>query len=831
MAPRWYDDGCRVALAVSESGDFVSLGARTEYPFQAGGAGVPSGWTQGTGSGSVPGDVNWTTQDGRFSISNASTTVSHNALYYWITRDFPVTYGKKYLFQVQARTMDGKTSAVWEMNYQFQGTGSVYGVNGRSQSDWQNASMQVIPGSNQTFVRVQLKVNYYRFSGEAEAFDWGAQFQGMAIVEMDTSAPNPVWHDVICDVHEVNVAYGRAKFTGRFEVASAQVTVINTDGEFTYQNVHPWGLRPGRFVKITMTSPKGTSYPVFYGLIDSINSGYPIDGKNTAVLACLDVSSLLSNSTVPSMTPLNTMVWSGSRILYLLAAAGWHPSMSYCEQGTYSQQGITANGRTLRDEMGLGADSEGGFFYCNRSGVIEYHGRNFLEGNTRSTKVYGELMAECPEYMNEVQWVFPAVSGNSFTLDYEPNFAFTSVIDIRARVKINNLSSANRQTFAGQDGRWDFRVADGTRHMQFNNTASAVTSNAPIPAGYDGTICWIRCLYNLSNNGVQFFIQPDTPNHQPPTVWSGFQIGTTVTITGTMPAATNQPIRIGDILAGGFPQPFGGQIYFLQIWDGAYCRLEIQPSQFPGTEGSTYLVVPPTANLNPGKVIHVNQTGANKIVQPDPTITPYRLVVVDQVPTADPATIQHLKSLETDWSRDRVVNDVQIANQNGGAFRQVDTDSQKAYGPRTYQRLDFLNDNAHPEYAQQRIADFINGWTDAILRVNSVTLVPDVDTYEWVLSMWLLDLVRVRYQHPTEGWGFAVATYVQGYTHQISLNGWTTVLNLDQPRSFVYWDTPEGGIGWDGDYWDQGIWDNDDPNGTYWSSGQVWSDPESKWMA
>src|SRR4051812_35034425 len=125
--PKWYDDGVRVKAYVSESGDYVSLGNRTEYPFSAGGGGIPAGWTQYVIAPAVTSDVNWTTANGRFSISNASTTVHHSSLYYGIYRDFPVTVGKTYIANVQARTMEGKWRVSRWVRYFWNGTTDAWG--------------------------------------------------------------------------------------------------------------------------------------------------------------------------------------------------------------------------------------------------------------------------------------------------------------------------------------------------------------------------------------------------------------------------------------------------------------------------------------------------------------------------------------------------------------------------------------------------------------------------------------------------------------------------------------------------------------------------------
>lgn len=825
--PRWYDDGIRIQLAVSESGDFVSLGTRTEFPFVSGGAGVPAGWTAQASNGGAVGDVNWTTANGRFSMSNISGTVSHVNSIYGIYRDFPVTYGKRYVLWVQARTMENKAGGRWQYLYQFNGTGPTYGLQRTTLQDWDQLAVYMLPTDPATtFIRVYLRNWYYIPAGETERFDWGMQWQVPALVEYNSTYPEPVWHDVTCDVQSLAVAYGRSKFTGRFEVATAAIGVRNVDGEFTYQNVHPWGLRPGRFVKVTVTGPNPpTIYNTFYGLIDSIADSFPIDGKNVATLNCIDTSSLLSNQTVPTASAEDSSALSGYRFRGILDTIAWHPGKRSFDDGVYYQQGVFQNGRTIRDELGIGADSEGAYLWCDRTGNLTFHDRNFLNTSTRTGYVQAELVAECPTFIDEVKFIFPGVVGNSFSLDYDTSYDFATTVDVRARVSIDNVNNTNRQSIASQQGRWDFRVLNGARRMEFTNGASFATSTVDFPYG-SGVRCWVRVNYNRANGTVQFYVNPDSEAR--PVIWT--QLGATVSITGTMASNTN-PIILGN-LVGGFPQAFGGRLYEIELFNSSAALFRLRPSYVPGSAGALQMTIPLGNTVSPGKVINVNQTGTNVIVQVDPTIEPYRLVPVDNIPDASNPAVQHLKALETDWSRDRVVNDVQIANTGGAATQAVDHESQRKYGPRTYQRLDFVNDNAHPEYNIERTNDFMAGWTESMLRVDRVTFRPDPDTYAWVLSMFLLDLVRVRYQHPVEGWGFAVATHIQGYVHVLNMQGWETTLNLDQPVSFVFWDTPPNQeTGWDTDYWDVGIWDNADPSAAYWTSGQVWTDSNSKWSA
>jgi hypothetical protein len=813
--PRWFDDGVRLGLSVSESGDFVSLGTRTEYPFTSGGAnGVPLNWNPNFSAAINLADLNITTANGRFSVSNRSTTNAYIGAYFGLWRDFPVTVGKRYVLWTQVRTMADKAGGTWSANYTFNGQGTIYGMRGTTAQDWEQFAQYMLPPAGTTFIRVFNNAEYRVPAGQTTRFDWGIQWQNPVVIEYESSYPDPVWRDVTCDVKALTVAYGRSKFTGRFDVASAEITVDNNDGEFTYQTVHPWGLRPGRFVKVYATKDNLT-YPMYYGLIDSISDSFPIDGRVTAVMRCVDTSTLLANTTVPTAQDYAITTLSGLRFRHMLDTVAWNPSKRFFDNGVYYQQAVLQNGRTIRDELGLIADSEGSLFWCDRDGVLTYRDRTYLDRSPRAYQVQAELMATCAEYMDEVKFIFPGVNGNGMTVPYQSSFDLTPSVHVEARVSFVDISSAARQAIAGQNGRWEFRKVGGNKRLEFTNGSGVATSTVDMPIN-SGVAFWAACNYNIANGTVDFY------TGLPGNAYA--KLGATVSITGTMPVNQNG-LQIGGN-GNGLLFPFNGELTGLLVGNGTTTALEIRPESAPGTAGATAF----TAIT--GQIVTVVQTGTNEIIQVDPSIPPYRLIPVDPIANADRPAVVNLRAFEPDWSRDRVINDVQIANQGGAAFQQIDYDSQSKYGPRTYQRLDFLNDNAHPEYAQQRITDYLDGWTDSVLRVNRVTFVPTEDTYAWALLMFLTDLVRVRYQHPTQGWGFAVVTHIQGYVHTLTTRGWETGLNLDQPESFVFWDTPpNAATGWDTDFWDEGIWDNDDPNAAYWTSGQVWSDSESKWSA
>lgn len=194
---------------------------------------------------------------------------------------------------------------------------------------------------------------------------------------------------------------------------------------------------------------------------------------------------------------------------------------------------------------------------------------------------------------------------------------------------------------------------------------------------------------------------------------------------------------------------------------------------------------------------------------------------VDDVPTMADAPIICTREFVTDWSMARVVNIVSLANVGGTAREYLDTDSIKANGPATYQRHDFV---LFDDYnLDNRAADIMTGFSDPVVRVNSITFAPGLaDAWKWTLGSFLNWLVRIWYNHPTEKWGYAVCLHVQSVIHRISLHDWETMLTVDLPQSFVELDFASN-YGWDQGLWDEAVWDQgEDEHGALWSSGYVW---------
>jgi hypothetical protein len=199
----------------------------------------------------------------------------------------------------------------------------------------------------------------------------------------------------------------------------------------------------------------------------------------------------------------------------------------------------------------------------------------------------------------------------------------------------------------------------------------------------------------------------------------------------------------------------------------------------------------------------------------------------DLVPTLPTAPLLYPNGLETDWNQSRVINQVSLANSGNTARVYANSDSQREYGVKSYQRFDFVNHrSADNDY---RGNDYLSRYGDAVLRLNSLTYNLEVNSpaIKWTLAAYLNWLIRVRYDHPYEHWGWQITTHIQAIEHSITPTDWHVNLSLDDPLSYI--DT-QVSIGWDMSVWDEDLWDElSQYEGAYWNSGELWNDPKTTW--
>lgn len=817
---RWQDD-LAVRVYVSSAGDFVSLGTRTDYPFQSGGPnGNPLGWVTYDSAGTATTEVNRSVGYGRYNISDNGGT-SKNGLFYGAYRDFSVTVDKRYIIQVQARVMDNKEGANRNIRFELP-IGSGTGSYSPAYADWENVSIPTGNApSNYATLRVVLQAVNYAQAGEAPSFvdSWGIQFTNLAIIEQEFTYPPPTWEEVTCDVRSYGVRFGRDRFLNRYDVASLGLSVNNNNGDFSY-SPDGW-LRPGRFIKIVAQPKASGSHATnqFYGIIDSLTDQYGLDGTVYTAIQAIDISSLLSNTTVPTASWSTSTFLSGNRFKRLIDSVGWHPSMAKIDSGKFVQQAVMANGRTVRDELGLIADSEGSYFFANREGELVYHDRDWSGSNS---EVRAELLAQ-PEplqlpLVENVKIEFPRIVGNYLQTD-----PINVTGDLEIVMHSSHLSNAAEtlvsRYISGTNYSFRLRIEGVTKTVTFIMGAQFFGFN-PLPYQYPSDESfWLKATRRVSDGLIQIFHAPDQ-SAEPTTNWvlleyANLQPGVVVPVT-TIPTMIGASGPTGTV-------PMQGEFQRLIIRNGigGSVLLDVSNLDAYGQPGAL------SFEASTDQTVTVVQVPPTVLLQDD-SHYPVLLPPVDPIPTDPDAVIICTNELQTNWSRDRVVNEVAVANQGGSAFTVTDADSQRKYGPRTYQRMDFLNVNSDPNYLVTRANDLMVGYTESILRVNSVRFRPRLNSYQWALDVFLNEMVRIRYVNTLANWGFSVVSRVQGIEHQLTIDDWVTTLMLDQPLAFrEYGGDTDTGNGWDQGLWDVNLWDQ--LPGTNWSTGDKWSIKPAAW--
>lgn len=399
MLTRWLDDGIALKVELSTTGPLILGGNQTPIPFVAGGpSGMPVGWTLASNSSPI-GQVNLTTDSGlnRFSIS-ANATAALGTWYFLSPIYLPIV-GHSFRVSVRVRTMDGKVLA-WnylELIALMNGSvvGSLGSVGGNTSSDWTNEVVVSAPWAgpptssyNQIQIRLAMSTR-----DSANITTPGIQFTELQwFDDAPTVQPDLGWRDITCDGMSVGIRYGRERFTQRYDIASCDLALQNDSGAYSYQNPHPFNLRPGRQLRVSVTY-QAVSYPIFYGVIDALADGYSLDGHAISKVTAYDPQTLFANMNTPSLQQPN---WpqpfpSGTRVNTLLNAIGW--VLRTIDVGQWQQQAVNASGRTIRDELGVTADSEGGAVFADRVGNIVYKDRTWPTLDANLLNVTANLLS------------------------------------------------------------------------------------------------------------------------------------------------------------------------------------------------------------------------------------------------------------------------------------------------------------------------------------------------------------------------------------------------------------------------------------------------------
>lgn len=311
----WQLQGVDIKVELATSGDLVAGGTITKNPLTSGGpSGVPLGMT--TWGRHVETDLaryNYTTASNVFSVSFKTAPAYQNLRAGAVSAPIVTKQGMYYELTADVRQMQGKQPAYRWLGVEFLQSGNwnnIYHIDGIALSDWETVAVNCAAMPEGGQIRYVIAGGKYPDNDGIVNVDWGVQFQNVYIREAawgdGTTLPDLGWVDITCDCQDLNIRYGREKFTERYDIGTMQVSLLNDEGIYSYHATHPLNLRPGRQVRITATK-NGTSYPMAFGIIDTIREAYSIDGRVLSVWECVDPQTTLSTATVkPRHNPL---VW------------------------------------------------------------------------------------------------------------------------------------------------------------------------------------------------------------------------------------------------------------------------------------------------------------------------------------------------------------------------------------------------------------------------------------------------------------------------------------------------------------------------------------------
>ena len=190
-------------------------------------------------------------------------------------------------------------------------------------------------------------------------------------------------------VRSINTTRGRSRDTDRFNTGTMTLVLSNKDDRFTPANLSgPYvgggvsQIRPGVVFKVEATWA-GTTYPIFYGKADSWDDSYIGVGKDgITTVVVFDALADLGGFDGLEQTAVGAGELAGARISRIAVNAGFTGS-TILDTGVNTMQSTTLAQNALQD-IGLTADSDGGYVWADASGALVYHDQYAPLTKTRS---------------------------------------------------------------------------------------------------------------------------------------------------------------------------------------------------------------------------------------------------------------------------------------------------------------------------------------------------------------------------------------------------------------------------------------------------------------
>lgn len=209
------------------------------------------------------------------------------------------------------------------------------------------------------------------------------------------SGLEPEWTAVdLCALLAFSMRRGRARAYDRFPASSATVTIADPEGTLSWDSdvdADSLDVRPGRELRATAFHvASGVDYPVWRGWLEAIEDGFSPAGPPPARFTAQDALAQLAHINLPESSPVGAGELSGARVHRLLDLAEWPEEWRDVDTGAVTMQ-ATNLARTIADDLGVTADSEGGALFVDREGRVAFRDRDWLRTSPEATTIQATI--------------------------------------------------------------------------------------------------------------------------------------------------------------------------------------------------------------------------------------------------------------------------------------------------------------------------------------------------------------------------------------------------------------------------------------------------------
>jgi len=194
--------------------------------------------------------------------------------------------------------------------------------------------------------------------------------------QLGTSANANV--DISDLIWQVNIRRGRQRLLSEFEAGTANITIIDQNGDFNPSNPsspYAGDLVPLRKIQVT-AEYNGSSYVLFTGFITAYDTNFSIgsDEFSRVTFKCVDALRLFTTAQITSV-PASGVQLSGARVNAILDELDYPSTLRDVDTGNSTLQADPGTARKALDALELVKKSEFGELFLDAEGRVTFLSR------------------------------------------------------------------------------------------------------------------------------------------------------------------------------------------------------------------------------------------------------------------------------------------------------------------------------------------------------------------------------------------------------------------------------------------------------------------------